>query len=97
MPKLKNPTIKQLKKKIVKMKIDRKTPIKIEILNKNYLGKPVKVLKIYLQSSKSIKKFAEKLSDAKETDINIITKYIIEKNFSPLTWLEIEGDRKSVV
>ena len=81
----------KLKKKIEKTKIEGISPLKIEIENKNYLGKKVKALKIYLQSSKILNKFSEKFNGL-ESDINIITKYLIEKKFSPLNWLEVEGE-----
>jgi len=95
------PKIKKLIEKIKKIKIssrDRETTIKnIELKNKNFLGKPVKALKIYSTNHKDLSEIANKL-DFKEIskrrgyDLNYITHYINEKKLAPLNWYEIEGE-----
>ncbi|MBU0957666.1 MAG: DNA-directed DNA polymerase [Nanoarchaeota archaeon] len=81
----------------LKGKIERNIDdIKVEIVNKNYLEQPVKALKITTENKK-IKDIADQVKDLdpeskrKELDINLTTRYIIEKNFKPLQWHTIKG------
>ncbi|MFA5174225.1 MAG: DNA-directed DNA polymerase [Candidatus Pacearchaeota archaeon] len=81
--------IKDIEK--AKKKLDT---IKIQEESKNFLGKPVKALKVYTSSSKQTKEIAEKF-EVYENDINIITKFLIENKLTPLTLWEIEGELAS--
>ncbi|MEM3405380.1 MAG: DNA-directed DNA polymerase [Candidatus Pacearchaeota archaeon] len=68
---------------------------KAEIIKKNFLGREVEAIKVYCNLreieniKEKIKKF-DKNIETKERDINIITKYIIEKKLKPLFWYDIE-------
>jgi DNA polymerase elongation subunit (family B) len=93
--------IKELQKKIEKIKIDasdRETRVeKTEIHVKNFLGKEVKALKIFITNHKDAHAIADKLDmpeiqARREYDINLITKYIIDKKFLPFTWYKVSGD-----
>jgi len=70
---------------------------KFELEEKNFLGKPVKAIRIYSQTT-DFDKIKHKIdlldenTESKERDINIITRYIIEKKIKPLCWYEIEGE-----
>ena len=71
--------------------------IKAELKEKNFLGRRVKAIKIHVSNHKDIGKIAEKLmfkeiEKIRETDINFITRYIIEKKLVPLNWYKIEGE-----
>ena len=84
----KNP--KKLLEKIKKIKYVKKA----EILNKNFMEKPVKAIKISCEHNK-IKDISHELPDeikTKERDISIITKYIVTKKLKPLTWYDIQGE-----
>ena len=90
--------IKELKKKIEKIEIKsagRRTTIKkIEVHDKDYLGKPVKALKIFITNYKDAHAVADKLNfkeimARREYDINLVTRYIIDKKFIPLSWNKI--------
>jgi len=70
---------------------------KAEILEKSYLGKKIKVIRIYCDYSKTkdvgdkIKRVDKNL-ETRERDIGLITRYITEKGLKPLVWYEIEGE-----
>ncbi len=82
----------KLLKKIQKIKEVEKA----ELIDKNYLEKPVKAIKVFCEYNKmteivhKIKKLNPK-SETRERDINLITKYIINKKLKPLIWYDISG------
>jgi DNA polymerase I/DNA polymerase-2 len=93
--------IEKLRGKIEKIQLDangRKTKVeKVEIHNKNFLGKPVKALKIFATNYKDMHEVADKLGipeieKRRGYDLGLITHYIIEKKLVPLNWYEIEGE-----
>lgn len=93
--------IETLIKKIEKIEIEsgsRTTKIeKVEIENKNFLGRQVKALKIYITNFKDAHSVADKLDlpeiEARRGyDLSFHTKYIISKELIPLTWYRIEGE-----
>ena len=93
--------INKLIEKIKKIKIssrDRDTKVtRVEIKEKNFLGKPVKALKIYATNYKDLSEIATKL-DSKEIikrrgyDLSQTTQYIIERKLEPMNWYELEGE-----
>ncbi|MDD3150989.1 MAG: DNA-directed DNA polymerase, partial [Candidatus Gastranaerophilales bacterium] len=93
--------IKELIAKIEKIKLDvkgRQTKVeKVELHNKNFLGKPVKALKIFATNYKDLHDIADKLNfpeieKRRGYDLGFITNYIIEKKINPLCWYEISGE-----
>jgi len=76
----------------------RKTRIeKTEILEKNFLGKPVKALKIYATNFKDLPEIASRLDRAeiekrRGHDLGLVTSYIIEKKFLPMHKYKITGE-----
>ena len=78
-----------------------KKDIKAEIVQKNFLEKPVKAIKVYAKNHSEIKELSDKIklldskAERKEIDINIITRYIVDKKLSPLLWYEVEGPEVS--
>jgi DNA polymerase elongation subunit (family B) len=99
--KLSTKQIQKLSEKIEKIQIDlkgRKTKVeKVELHDKKFLGNEVKALKIFATNYKDMHDIAEKLGmpeidKRRGYDIGFVSHYIIEKNFLPLTWYEIEGD-----
>ncbi|MBS3085175.1 ribonuclease H-like domain-containing protein [Candidatus Pacearchaeota archaeon] len=93
--------IKSLINKISSIKLDvkgRQTKVeKVELHDKNFLGKPVKALKIFATNYKDLHDIADKLDmpeieKRRGYDLGFITHYIIERNILPLTWYEIEGE-----
>jgi DNA polymerase elongation subunit (family B) len=99
--KLAKKEISDLIEKIEKITLEekgRKTKVeKIEIHEKNFLGKKVEALKIFATNYKDLHDLADKL-DFEEIDkrrgydLGFITHYIIEKKLNPLEWYEIEGE-----
>jgi len=98
---LKQAKIKKLIKKIKNIKLDikgRQTKVeKIELHDKNFLGKKVKALKIFATNYKDLHDIADKLGvleivKRRGYDLGFVTHYIIEKRMAPLCWYEIEGE-----
>jgi len=93
--------IKELQQKIEKIKIEQAGRItkveKTELHNKKFLGKDVKALKIFITNYKDAHAIADKIDypeieALREYDLNLITKYIIDKKLVPLTWHKISGE-----
>ena len=93
--------IKKLIEKIGKIELDvkgRKTRVeKVELHDKNFLGKPVKALKIFATNYKDLHDIADKMGfpeieKRRGYDLGYVTHYIIEKNIIPLNEYEIEGE-----
>jgi len=93
--------IEEIKKEIETIKIEsdmRKTEIiKTELHNKKFLDKEVRALKVYVTNHKDCHAVADQIGydevlARREYDINIITKYILEKKLLPLTWKKISGE-----
>ncbi|MFH1365147.1 MAG: DNA-directed DNA polymerase [archaeon] len=96
--------IKELTSKIEKIKLDvkgRQTKVeKVEIHNKNFLGRKVKALKIFATNYKDLHDIANRLDfleieKRRGYDLGFITNYIIEKKLNPLCWYEISGEEIS--
>ncbi len=92
---------KKLIEKISKIRLDlkgRKTKVeKIELLNKNFMGKSVKALKIYATNYKDLHNIADHLGldeieKRRGYDLGYVTHYINESKLNPLTWHEVEGE-----
>ncbi len=93
--------IKKLIEKIKKIrikKVGRESKIEaVEILEKNFLEKKVKALKIFVTNYKDLHDVADNLGFEEITkrrgyDLGYITHYIIEKEIRPLRWYEISGE-----
>lgn len=93
--------IQEIIEKIKKIKVEQASRVscveKVEIHEKNFLGKPVKALKVFITNYKDAHAIADKLEmpeiEAKrEYDLNLITKYIIDKKLLPLQWHKISGN-----
>lgn len=70
---------------------------KIQIESKNFLGKQVKALKIFITNYKDAHPVADKLDfpeieARREYDISLITKYIIDSKLEPLKTYIIKGE-----
>lgn len=99
--KVKKKEINKLIEKISKIKLDvkgRKTRVeKVELHEKNFLGKKVNALKIFATNYKDLHDIADKMGmpeieKRRGYDIGFISHYIIEKKLNPLCWYEIEGE-----
>jgi len=93
--------IKRIREDIEKIEIKQpsrtSTVEKTEIHEKNFLGKSVKAIKVFISNYKDAHDIVEKINfpeviARREYDLNLITKYIIEKKFIPLSWYKISGD-----
>ncbi|MEX0932824.1 MAG: DNA-directed DNA polymerase [Candidatus Pacearchaeota archaeon] len=93
--------IDKLVEKIKRIKIiskGRETRVeKVEVLDKKFLDKKVKALKIYATNYKDLHDIADRLGveeiqKRRGYDLGFITHYIIESGLSPMNWYEIEGE-----
>lgn len=72
--------------------------LRTEILNKKFLGKDVKAIRVFISNHKDAHDIASAIGDVegidfrREYDIPIITKYIKEKKVEPLKWCDVDGD-----
>ena len=97
-------SIKKISKvvdKIKKIELDSKgrhTKVeKVEVFDKNFLGKKVKALRISATNYKDLKDLADKLDypeieKRRGYDVSLVTNYIIEKKLNPLNWYKISGE-----
>lgn len=92
---------KKIIDEIKKIQLDvkgRKTKVeKVELHEKNYLGKRVQALKIFATNYKDLHDVADHLGmneieKRRGYDLGFITHYIIEKKINPLCWYEISGE-----
>ncbi len=93
--------ISKLKKKIEKIQLNvkgRQTKVeRVELQDKNFLGKKVKAFKIFATNYKDLHDIADELAlkgikKRRGYDVGFVTHYIIEKQIKPLQWHEIQGE-----
>ena len=91
-----------IKEKLKKLRIEKENNIsyvtKIEEVKKNFLGKEVRAIKVYANLPKSIPvlrevvKVWESIDSINEYDILFTRKYLIDKDITPMTLVEVEGN-----
>ncbi|MEK6760680.1 MAG: DNA-directed DNA polymerase [Nanoarchaeota archaeon] len=93
--------IEKLIKKIGRIELDskgRNTKVeKVEIHEKNFLGRKVKALKIFATNYKDLHDIAdqldfEEIEKRRGYDLGFTTHYIMEKKILPCNWYEISGE-----
>ncbi len=78
---------------------------KVEVVERRYYGKPVKVLRVETVIPEFVREYREKvrkiegIRDVLEADIRFAMRYIIDRSAIPCTWYEaeveeVEGERK---
>jgi len=71
--------------------------VRVEIYNKNFLGKKVRAIRVFVTNHKDAHEIASEIGSIKEIefrreyDIPLVTKYIKEKKVEPLRWYKIKG------
>ena len=98
---VKKEKINKLAEKIEKIKLDskgRQTKVeKVELHEKNFLGKRVQALKVFATNYKDLHDIAdelgfEEIEKRRGYDLGFTTHYIMEKKIVPCNWYEISGD-----
>lgn len=93
--------IEKIKSKIEKIEFEDKSrtvkALKVEVKDKNFLGKQVKALKVHGTNYKDLHAIADKLDykeieARREYDISFTTKFIIDSGIVPMRWCKIEGE-----
>ena len=75
---------------------------KTKIQDKNFLGKKVKSIQVFVTNHKDAHEIASEIGDLKEIearreyDIPLITKYIKEKKVEPLKWYTVKADNLGI-
>ncbi len=95
----KDEEINMFKDKISKLQEDNSYVTKTEFSKKDYLGKEIKLIKVYVNNESSIsviKNLIKKMGYVEffEDDISHYKKYLIENNIIPLTLCEVDGTIK---
>ncbi|MBU0962862.1 MAG: DNA-directed DNA polymerase [Nanoarchaeota archaeon] len=90
----------EFKKKIDSLKESKDYIVKTELVRKKYLKEEVDAIKIYVNNQNTIpvvNDLVKELGIKKriETDIPFPKKYLIEKEITPLTLCEVEGEQKN--
>ncbi len=93
---------KKFIEKLKKVKFEHANRIvtiqKAEIIEKRFLGKQVKTVRVYVNNPKDITPIKDIIKEWTETDkkteidINYVTRYILEKKVRPLVWQQVNGD-----
>ena len=93
--------IEKIRKKIEALKVEKENRnshvIKTELHKKNYLGKEVNAIKIFVTNLKDCHAIADQMDfkeidKRREYDLPFTTKYILERKIKPLLWYEISGE-----
>ena len=93
--------LEEIQKKIEKITIESEARVtkveKTEVVNKEFLSKPVKALKVFITNHKDGHAVADKIDfpeviARREYDLPLITRYIIDNNLQPLVWKKISGE-----
>ncbi len=72
--------------------------LRMEVLDKKFLGKSVKAIRVWISNHKDIHDMMSEMGDIedvevrREHDIPLITKYIKEKEINPLDWYRVETE-----
>ena len=94
----------ELKKKIEKLdtkKLETKI-LKVEVVEKNWMNKLRKVLKVFLDNPRRVQdirhavKHMKEYEDSFEYDITFYRRYLIDKQIVPLGWIEVSGNEDGV-
>ncbi|NPE26890.1 hypothetical protein HNV12_02715 [Methanococcoides sp. SA1] len=76
--------------------------LKAEVLDKKFLGKSVRAVRVWVGNHKDAHDIASEIGDVegidfrREYDIPLVTKYIKEKKVEPLVWHEVEVESHEV-
>ena len=98
---VKDKKIQEIRKEIEKIQVEKSgrnsSVLKTELHDKNFLGNPVKAIKIFIPNFKDAHAIADKIdfkeiNKRREYDLDFTTKYIIDRKLKPLNWYEIEGE-----
>ena len=87
----------ELKKRLENHDVEGRRPEKVEEVERKFLGRPKKLLKITLTIPSDIPRFRETIkgwSGIRETyeyAVSFARRYLIDKKFTPLSWLEVIG------
>ncbi|MEE8402056.1 MAG: DNA-directed DNA polymerase [Candidatus Hydrothermarchaeaceae archaeon] len=73
----------------------------VKAVDKRLFGKPIRVFRVEVGHPQDVPRIRDAVRDAPgvdgiyEHDILFVRRYLIDRRISPLTWLEIEGEKKN--
>jgi DNA polymerase I len=88
-----------LKNRIMDLDIEGRKPVRVEETGKNYLGKPVKLLKVFIGLPSDVPKFRSLLKDWRDVEaeyeygISYYRRYMIDRGLTPMEWVDAEGSK----
>ena len=88
--------LERLKKKISLLSLPNSPILSIDVLEKKFIGRPKRVLKVTTLLPESVRKYREEIKkleeveDVLEADIRFAMRFIIDKDVSPSGWIECE-------
>jgi len=86
-----------LKSRILEMEVDGRRPVRAEETERKFLGKPVRLIKVYASLPADVPGFRDALKDWKEVEeeyeygIPFYRRYMIDRGLIPMEWAEAEG------
>ena len=90
--------LEKLKKKISLVSQPKSPILNMEIVEKKYIGRPKKVIKVTTLIPESVRKYREEIKkfeeveEVLEADIRFAMRFIIDKDVSPSGWIECETE-----
>jgi DNA polymerase I/DNA polymerase-2 len=89
--------LRLLKNRVMDLEMNGKKPVKVEETQRNYLGKSVKLLKVFVSLPMDVPKFRDLLKDWRDIEeqyeygISYYKRYMIDNGLIPMEWVEVEG------
>lgn len=86
-----------LKNRIMDLDLEGSRPLDIEDVTRNFIGKPIKLLKVFVGIPSNVPKFRELLKDWREVEeefeygIPFNRRYMIDRGLNPMDWVSVEG------
>ncbi|MEM5812639.1 MAG: DNA-directed DNA polymerase, partial [Candidatus Aenigmatarchaeota archaeon] len=94
---LKKAEVEELKNRIMGLELEGKKPMRIETMERKYLGISRTVLKVFAESPADVPKFRDMLKEWKdvkeeyEYGISFYRRYLIDNSLIPMEWIEVKG------
>jgi len=91
--------IEKLAEKVSQLDIEGRKPEKVEIVEKRFLGRLIKVIKVVMKNPRDIPKLRDLVKEWSEVreeyeyGMTFYKRYLIAKGLIPLTWLRVDGKK----
>lgn len=95
--KLRKADMENLMDKVRELKVEGRSPERVEEVEMKYLGKPASVLKVTVTRPPDVPKFRElvkewvQVEEEFEYGVSFYRRYLIDRGITPMGWVEVEG------